>query len=243
MPTLSKPKRVLLIAILLVAAGPTAYGLWTLWQDWRLQSSYSTEAEAGETLIEQGSFGEAVARLEDSLEAARKFEPGDPRLDEAMNRLAEVYSAQGLYVESQHMYFASLNERVTKYGSVHPETADALSNLGRVLELQEQYESAEGMYNQAADVWTKLEKADDPASTAVYLGLARVLAKRKSYEEALAEHRKALRIQESILKEDDPELAPLLYGLAALLQTAGHEAEAESVLARATRLAPRDADS
>jgi tetratricopeptide (TPR) repeat protein len=240
---MSRPKRFLLLAILAAAAVPAWYGFSILWREWQVESSYSKSAESGAALMQQGSYGEAVSALEDSLEAARKLEPGDPRLDEALNRLADAYGAQGLYVESQHLYFASLNERTKRYGNIHAETADTVFKLGRVFEMQQQYESAEGMYRKAADVWMQLNRTDDPAATGVYLGLARVLAKRRNYEEAIEKQRKAVRIQESVLKADDPELAPLLYDLVALLESAGYQAEAETVLARATRLAPRDKDS
>lgn len=231
-----KTGRTLRVVVVVGTIGAAA-GLWFYSQLQSTETRFAASKEAADTLADEGSFAEAAEALHTSLEAARKFEPGDPRLDEILNRLGEVYGAQGLYIEAQHQYFASLQHRAEKHGPVHPEVADILFKLGRNYELVAQYESSEGMYNQAADIWQKLGKADDPAAISVYLGLARVLSSKQRYSEAADMHGKAVAIEERRVGENSAELAPLISAHAALLEAAGRQADAERELERSVRLA------
>jgi tetratricopeptide (TPR) repeat protein len=226
--------RPILLTITLVLVAGAA---WFLVAKVQLESRYSRDVESADRLVDEGSYAEAIPHLEKSLDSARKFDSRDPRLDDALNKLAEAYSAQGNYVESQHLLFGSFQNRIEKYGLAHPETADILLKLARSYELQDLPDVAAGMYNQAIEAWVEMKRPDDPQATAAYLGLARVLAKRERYEAAVANHAKAVAIQEKALGADSPKLKPLLEAYSGLLAAAGRTAEAEQMKERAQRLA------
>jgi len=210
--------------------------LWFVAKRLSLESQYGHDAELGSRLIDEGSYSEAIPHLQESLDAARQLGPQDARLDQALQELANAYGAKGDYVESQHLYFASFQNRVEKYGFAHPETADVLFKLGRSYELQNLPEVAEGMYNQAISAWQQMNRPDDPAATAAYLGLARVLAKLRRYDAAILTHDKAVGIQEKVLGADDPKLKPLLEAYVGLLEAGGRTADAASVRERIQHL-------
>lgn len=232
--------RPILLLITLVAV---AAALWFVVQRLSLESQYGHDAEVGGRLLDEGSYAEAIPHLQESLDAARKLGSRDARLDQALQDLAEAYSAKGDYVESQHLYFASFENRVAKYGLAHPETADVLYSLGRSYELQNLPEVAEGMYNQAITAWQQMKRPDDPAATAAYLGLARVLVTLRRYDAAIANHAKAVGIQEKLVGADDPKLKPLLETYAGLLEAGGRSADAAPVRERAQRLPAANADA
>jgi tetratricopeptide (TPR) repeat protein len=230
-------KRKLVRPILLagaLAAGGAA--LWFLGQRWLLESRYQHDSEAAERLIEEGSYAEAIPLLQRSVDAARQLDPKGARLDQALQELAEAHGAQGDYVGSQHLYFASYQSRVEKYGFAHPETADVLFKLGRSYELQGLPEAAEGMYNQAIMAWQQMNRAEDPAVIPPHLGLARVLLTLQRPDEAVVSHAKAIEIQERALGDEDPRLAPLLEAYAGLLESAGRQLDAQQARDRAGRL-------
>lgn len=233
MPRLLKAACYIAVLLALGAGG------WFLGRNWLTEREYRISKEAGKTLLEQGSFAEAAAQLEASLEAARKLGDAEgERVDEVLEDLADAYSAQGAYVQTQHLYFEALSRRVEKHGPVHPKVAEAFTELGGSYERQASYEVAEGMYNQAIDVWTKLGLSSDPASVPARVGLARVLEQLGRAGEAARHYQQALEIEEGKLGRDSPELAPLLRRYAAALEKAGEQGKVEGVLSRLQRLAP-----
>jgi len=210
--------------------------VWFVAKRLSLESQYGHDAEIGSRLVDEGSYSEAIPHLQESLDAARQLGSRDTRLDKALQVLADAYGAKGDYVESQHLYFASFQNRIANHGFAHPETADVLFKLGRSYELQNLPEVAEGMYNQAIAAWQQMNRPDDPEATAAYLGLARVLAKLRRYDAAIASHAKAVGIQEKVLGAGDPKLTPLLEAYAGLLEAGGRTADAASVRERAQHL-------
>lgn len=213
---------------------------WILLRGRMIETRYAENKAAGESLANEGSYAEAAAHLETSLEAARSLGPEDQRVDEVLTELAEVYVAQGKYVDTQHVTFESLTRTIDKYGPEHPKTGEVFNRLGRAYELQRVFEPAEGMYNQAIAIWEKTDGDVYLEDTAfAYRGLAHVLGSLNRGDEASKAYAKSVDLEEQRLGPDSPELAPLLREYAGLLATLGQDAESEKLAARADVLLPK----
>lgn len=212
---------------------------WLFLRGRSVETQYAVNREAGRSLADEGSYAEAATHLQEALDAARQLGPEDPRVDETIADLAEVYSAQGQYVETQHLYMESLQRTVEKYGSKSPEVGRVFNDLGRSAQLQGNSAVAEGMYNQAIALWTEIGTESNLADTAAsYVGQARVLAALERHEEAQKMYEQAVALREKQLGKDSADLAPLLRDYAATLNQLNRTDKAGELLARADILMP-----
>jgi tetratricopeptide (TPR) repeat protein len=228
--------RPLLGLLVLACLGAAA---WLLLRGRSIETQYAVNREAGKSLAAEGSYAEAATHLQEALEAARKIDPKDPRVDQTISDLADAYGAQGQYVETQHLYMESLQRAVEKYGSQSPDVGRVFNQLGRSAQLQGNFDVAEGMYNQAIALWEQLGAAANLADTAEsYAGQAAVLAALERYDEADKSYGQAVPLREKQLGKDSADLAPLLREHAATLTKLNRADEAKALLARADILLP-----
>lgn len=197
------------VVIAVLVLGCLGAGAWLLFRGRSLETEYAVNREAGKSLAAEGSYSEATTHLQESLEAARKLDPKDPRVDQAISDLADAYSAQGDYVETQHLYMEALQRTIEAHGSNSPQAAGAFNDLGKSARLQRRFEVAEGMYNQAIAVWDKIGTGVNPQAAAEsYTGLALVLKALDRPDEAEKAEARAMALSDAATTSATAEVTP-----------------------------------
>jgi len=206
---------------------------------WRLGTSsmtsyrWSTHYARGETLIEEGSFSEAVHELEPALQAMRIIGPEHPKYDETRMLLADAYEAVGRYEEAYPLYMESMQRARQEHGKDSAEVATVLQEIARLHQLQGRPDAALGAYRQAIAVWQTAVGNEHPDLVPTLIGLGETLQGSGEYAEASQYLEWAIGLQRRILGTDNPKLAPLELRYADVLRKLGKDDLADQFAAHA----------
>ena len=125
----------------------------------RERATWKANMQAASRVYEQGRYAEAEQQWVAALKAADGFGPKDPRLLASLNRLAQLYHAQGKYTQAERLYQRALAIAETVLGPDHPDLASNLRNLAAVYEAQGKLAEAAPLRKRAL---TLREKTSDP---------------------------------------------------------------------------------
>jgi tetratricopeptide (TPR) repeat protein len=223
---MSKRSTIWIIAVVLL--GLLGGGAWRLWHLSRLER-FAENRAAGEELAKKGQLLEAEVKLTEALKEAEEFGESDPRLDETLNQLAEVYVAQGKHHESESLYLRSLTIRVQQGGPSDPDVAQALHALGDAHLAQGNFDVAEGMYNQALHAWEQGPEPNGAGAAATHQALGDLYNLRGKLVESSNSYARALAILEKVLPPEDEAILSLQEHHAAVLRKRGMEDEAKAL--------------
>ncbi|MDH3671668.1 MAG: ankyrin repeat domain-containing protein [Gammaproteobacteria bacterium] len=113
---------------------------------------------AGESL-RQGKYAHAEQQLTDALALAERLGMHDPRLVVTLNKLAQLYYAQGKFRQAEPLYKRALEISAIVLGPEHPDLATNLSNLAAVYDAQGKHALAAPFHKRALTILEKLGPA------------------------------------------------------------------------------------
>lgn len=116
-------------------------------------SSWRGKMQAAASAYERGRYLKAEELFEAALYWAVDFDPADERLPVNLNNLAEVYRAQGKFVEAESRYRQSVALWMIFSGTNFPYVAISLNNLALVYASQGRHEKAERLYQKSLANW------------------------------------------------------------------------------------------
>lgn len=211
---------------------------WQLLATWLAGRRVERGREEGAALMAQGRFTEGEAQYAQALDAARELGPQDPRLDQALNDLAEARIAQGKTEEIVFLRLQAVQTRIERFGPVSPQTARAYEALGEIQNLRSDSLNAEGAYNLAIDVWNQLNVSNEPDVVPSYLGRATAYEAQGKLDKAEADLKLALTIQEKATGANSPETLPALRALARIVRARGDQQVADALDRRIAGIEP-----
>ena len=119
--------------------------------------------EAASQTLRQGKYAHAEQQLKDALALAEKLGMHDPRLVASLNKLAQLYYAQGKFRRAEPLYRRALEISEMILGPSHPDLAANLSNLAAVYDAQGQYSLAAPFHKRALAILEKVGPASHAA--------------------------------------------------------------------------------
>ena len=152
--------------------------------------------------------------------------PEHPEVGQSLNNLAELYRAQGKYVEAEPLHRRALAIREKALGPEHPAVATNLNNLAELYREQGKYAKAEPLNQRALAIREKALGPEHPAVAASLNNLALLYDAQGKYTEAEPLYRRALAIDEKALGPEHPGVATDLNNLAELYRAQAKYAEA-----------------
>ncbi len=191
-----------------------------------------------DTLVDQlydgGKLGEAIPLAEQSL-ALRTKRRGSrhPEVAISLNKLGNLYSAQGKYAIAEPLLIQALNIREKALDAMHPDVAESLNSLAGLYELQGKYTKAEPLYSRALTIREKFLGAMHPDVAETLDGLAQLFQRQGAFAKAEPLYLRALDIYEKSLGAMHPDMGSILNNLATLYWEQGAYAKAEPLFLRA----------
>ncbi len=161
----------------------------------------------------------------------------------ALDRLANLYQAQGRYGEAEPLFQKALATRRSQLGETNPDTAASLNNLAELYRAQGRYGEAEPLYRQALDILRSHLGGDHPDTATSLNNLAGLYDAQGRYGEAEPLCLQALEIYRSQLGEAHPATAQSLNNLAGLYDAQGRYGEAEPLYLQALEIRQSQLDA
>ena len=153
-----------------------------------------------------------------------------------LDKLVEVFYAQGLYAEAERLCVRALEIKRAELGDRHPAAAASLNNLAALYRSQGRYGEAEPLYLEALEI-RKAELGDRHPDTATSLNNLALLYKSQGrYDEAEPLYLEALEIRKAELGDRHPKTALSLNNLAGLYNSQGRYGEAEPLYLEALEI-------
>ena len=115
--------------------------------------------EAAGQSLRQGKYAHAEQQLTDALVLAEKLSIYDPRLVASLNKLAQLYYAQGKFKQAEPLYRRALEISEVILGPDHPDLVTNLSNLAAVYDAQGKHSLAASFHKRALAILEKLGPA------------------------------------------------------------------------------------
>lgn len=185
----------------------------------------------GRTYRGLGLYGDAVRRLEESIELRRSLGGEDDAETAALlHSLGRVRLDAGDADGAEETLRGALALRVRLLGAEHAETAATRAALALNLRVLGQYEEAEWLARDAVRIHRRALSAQDPELAQSLHTLAFVLRSRRQHEESESLGREALAIRRRILDPSHPDLLSTMANLAIVLEARGTYGEAEALL-------------
>ena len=122
---------------------------------------------AGVKAYRQGRYAEAERQFKAAISEAEKFGEQDTRFATSLEKLAEVYGAQGKYGEAEALFKRELAISEKALGSDHPNVALSLNNLAGLYRDQGNYAQAEPLYKRSLAIREKALGPEDPGFAVV----------------------------------------------------------------------------
>lgn len=129
------------------------------------QSDISWEklVQAAAQSLRQGKYAHAEQQLKDALGLAEKMGMHDPRLVASLNKLGQLYYAQGKFKRAEPLYRRALEISEMILGPDHPDLAANLSNLAAVYDAQGKHPLAAPFHKRALTILEKTGSANQAA--------------------------------------------------------------------------------
>jgi tetratricopeptide (TPR) repeat protein len=173
-----------------------------------------------------GQAGQGTSNSNSELEAT------DDALIATFSRLAQSYSEQGNYPQSQLVYERILVDRLNKLGPNDVKLVGDLKNLAGVLCCQGKFNQAETFLRRTIAILENNRSADDPELCDVSSILSGVYYRQEKFADAEPLAERVVRLQELINGESMP-LVDALNDLAKVLRKLGRVEQAERTYERA----------
>jgi tetratricopeptide (TPR) repeat protein len=162
-----------------------------------------------------------------------------PDVATQLNKLANLYTDQEKYGETEPLYQRTLRIQEQALGQEHPDIAATLNNLAELYREQGRDGEAEPLYQRAIRIW-EASLGPEHLSTAQGLNnLALIYTAQGKYGEAEQLHQRALHIREQALGPEHPDVAASLTNLAVLSGVQGNYFEAELLVMHALEIVER----
>ncbi len=145
-------------------------------------------------------------------DVARFFEKGGRKdvVGELLNKIANVYYAQGAYEKALEYYGKALVISEQGLGLSHPITTATYNNIANVFRAQGGYDKALEYYGKAIAIHERVYGSNYVGTAVLYNNMAFVYYNQGAYEKALKYYEKALAIYEKV-PETDPIIAAKTY--------------------------------
>jgi len=186
---------------------------------------------AGQKAASRGEYAAAERNFSGAIAKGERFGRNDLRVAQAVSQLAQVYVAQGKFVDAEPLYLRALHIYEESRGNEHLDVAATVNNLGVLHKMHGQYAAAEPYLVRALAIKEKLLGTEDPEVALSLHNLASLYVAQERYEQAEPLFRRAIAIRER--GAHGPELAKSLEQYAGVLRRVGRAVEAEAIEARA----------
>jgi tetratricopeptide (TPR) repeat protein len=160
----------------------------------------------------------------------------DIELAVSLNKLGNVFGAQGEYEQAKLHYQRALQISEKALSADHPHIASGLNNLGNVFYVQGDYEQGKLYHQRALQLREKALGADHPDVAASLNNLAGVFDTQGEYEQGKLHHQRALRILEKSLGADHPTVGLILNNLGNEFNVLGEYEQAKLHYQRALQI-------
>lgn len=145
---------------------------------------------------------------------------------DAFSRLAQSYSEQGNYAESQHVYERILVHRLNQFGPNHPILVQEFVNLAGVLCAQEKFNQAEPFMRRAVAVLETAHAEEVKLAECLNL-LGMIYFRQEKLTDAEKTLVRTIELRRAHLGANHPDLALALNDYARVLKKQGQNDEAE----------------
>ncbi len=153
-----------------------------------------------------------------------------------LNSLAELYRAQGRYVEAEPLYQRSLEILEKTLGTEHRNVATGLNNLAILYYAQGRYVDAEPLFKRSLEIREKALGPEHPDVATSLNNLAALYNAQGRYADAEPLYKRSLAIREKALGPEHPKVATGLNNLAGLYWNRGQIALALDHIRRASAI-------
>lgn len=192
-----------------------------------------THAEAeGNTVVEQGHYGEVENLLHAEIEEAERIGSLNPYLAGSLNELGILYAKQHKYEQAEPMFQRSLGVCVAVLGSDHPDVAVILKNIGILKASQRHYVEADLLLKQSLLLTKRILGHEHPIVASTMRTIAVFQAVQGHYGEAEPFIRRSLEISEKTLGSEHPEAAASRKVFAQVLRAGHQDIEAQRAESR-----------
>ncbi len=129
-------------------------------------------------------FDDAETSAKEAVSIAKKIQPQDGRLSEAVGQLGKVYAFRRDFSDASTQFQRQLAIAQQVYGPHSPMLVDAFQNLGMTAMEQNDLANSERDFNQALDLIRGTYGDNSPQAAMTLLGLSRIYFLKKDYPKA-----------------------------------------------------------
>lgn len=183
-------------------------------------TSWETLVTDGDAALASGDYETAAERFESAIAVGEGFPPNDPRLPEALVKLARVQRATGDLASPEALYRRANSSALTAWGRESVEYSDLLNEVGRYYHRRRKHVDAERFYLDSFGIRVRLLGKEHEAVAESITNLAITYENRAEFEKAEIYYKTALEIREKALGRDHlvttetrEHFARLLHGL------------------------------
>jgi tetratricopeptide (TPR) repeat protein len=194
-----------------------------------------TQGEAQEYLIEISQAIESFQKAANLQEALGR----EVDMATSLDRMAELYRAQGHYGKAEPLYLRSLEIRERRLGADHPDVSTSLNNLALLYESKGLYSKAEQLYVRSLKILECQLVKNHPAISTNLNNLAYLYESQGRYSEAEILYLRSLEINKRQLGTDHLDIATSLNNLAGLYQSQGRYDDAEWLYGQSLKILER----
>jgi tetratricopeptide (TPR) repeat protein len=209
----------------------------------KLIDQYSMTSAVARKLLSQAGYYLCIraqyAQAEQLLTRALTIDQQTLELEDTaydLNRLAELYRAQGRYREAELLYKRAIETYKQMRGSNHPDVALCLNNLAGLYYDQGRYIQATLLYNQVLTIWEQNLGKDHPDQIENLNHLAEIYSIQGKYDQAESILQRVMSVNEQAMGPEHPDLITSLNDLARLYHIQGKYAQAETLYQKALAL-------
>ena len=159
--------------------------------------------------------------------------PNSNGLADTFANLADVYKAQGKYLDAEGPLRRVLEIRERNQGASSAAAVLAINNLAAVLNSEGKFTEAEPLYRQAIAIQEKLFGANDARLAGPLSNLAGLYADQGQYAEAEPLYRRALKLLPEATEANQSQIVDLLNALSSVYRAEGRYLEAARSLSQA----------
>jgi tetratricopeptide (TPR) repeat protein len=186
---------------------------------------------------DQNSRAESIVRQALEL-AEKKFGKESAQAARSLRILGDAHYNVDRSKEAEECFTQALKIRQKVLGPDHPDTAESLNIVGNLAVTQQRYRDGEKLLHQALAIYEKT--GDLPKTATVRNNLGYLYSLQENYRQSETEYRKSLEIRQKALRTDHPDIGAVCSNLADACSMQGKDAEAESLLKEAVRIAEKN---
>ncbi len=189
---------------------------------------------------EQGQYAKVLPICQRVVAVLQPLLPNHPVFAASLNRLAELYDAQGNSAKAEPFHLWCLRIREKVLGPEHPDVGESLSNLALTYIAQGKYLDAEPLILRSLTIDQKVYGPEHPDVATDLSILAELYRTEGSYAKAEPLYLHGLRIREKAFGPEHLKVAGSLNSLAMLYKEQGNSPKAEPLYLRSLRIRERE---